>query len=180
MPNQRKFKRFARRVRTSFWRKKRPDQQFTGYTSDISSGGTFITTDKPVGRNGRIQMEFQSEIGAFFMEGLVVRSLGVHKDLRKVKKGDQAFCYHSGKEKSVVGTARFVSDAYQDLSAGDPRMAAAEVEPLEPLPRTVALKEMRGNEKLSGLDLLRISRLSFMPVSPEHWDEILRMAGEPA
>lgn len=109
-----------------------------------------------------------------------IKSAAALIHLRKVKKGDQAFCYHSGKEKSVVGTARFVSDAYQDLSAGDPRMAAAEVEPLEPLPRAVTLKEMRGNEKLSGLDLLRISRLSFMPVSPEHWDEIQRMAGDPS
>lgn len=98
--------------------------------------------------------------------------------LRKVKKGDQAFFYHTGKVKAVVGTARFVSDAYQDLSAGDRRMAAAEVKPLKRLPRPVTLKEMRVNRKLSGLDLLRISRLSFMPVSPEHWEEILRMAGE--
>jgi predicted RNA-binding protein with PUA-like domain len=98
--------------------------------------------------------------------------------LRKVKKGDQAFFYHTGKVKAVVGTARFVSDAYQDLSAGDPKMAAAEVKPLKLLPRPVTLKEMRVNKKLNGLDLLRISRLSFMPVSPEHWEEILRMAGE--
>jgi len=52
-----------------------------------------------------------------------------------------------------------------------------EIEPVKALARPVSLEAMKGNPKLKGFDLLRLPRLSFVPVSPAHWEAILEMSG---
>jgi len=106
-----------------------------------------------------------------------IRNALAQQHLRAARKGDLALYYHTGKVKAVVGLARFASDPYPDPDAGDPRFSAIDLAAWKPLPRPVALASMRANARLAGLDLLRISRLSFMPVSAAHWEEILAMAG---
>ena len=69
-----------------------------------------------------------------------------------------------------------VSAAHPDREMDDEKLAVVEVEPVKKLKRPVTLAEMRANPRLEGLDLLRMSRLSVMPVSAEHWKEILKMA----
>ena len=100
------------------------------------------------------------------------------KHLAAMEKGDDVLVYHTGDEKAVIGLARVVRGAYPDPKAGDPRMAVVDLEPVRALPRPVTLREMRGNAKLAGFDLLRLPRLSVMPVSAAHWAEILRVAKE--
>ncbi len=100
--------------------------------------------------------------------------------LRRARKGDRAIIYHTGGVKAAVGLARIASDPFPDPKAPRSqagRLTVVRVKADRALPRPVTLAEMRANPRLKGLDLLRISRLSFLPVSAAHWEEILRMAG---
>jgi len=98
------------------------------------------------------------------------------KHLRLVKKGDLFFYYHTGKEKQVVAIAKAVSDAYANPEADDPRLAVVDVAPVKRLPNPVTLAAIKAYPKLADLALVRISRLSVMPVTAAQWKEIERMA----
>ena len=94
------------------------------------------------------------------------------KNLKGIKKGDQILIYHTGDEKAAVGAARALSDAYPDPSKKDPKLLVVEIEAGEALPRPVTLAEMKANGKLKSFDLVRLPRLSIMPVSEEQWEII--------
>jgi len=98
------------------------------------------------------------------------------RHLAAVATGDEVLVYHTGDEKAAVGIARVARGAYPDPKQKDPRMVVVDLEAGRGLPRPVTLAEMRANEKLAGFDLLRLPRLSVMPVSAAQWSEILRMA----
>jgi predicted RNA-binding protein with PUA-like domain len=98
------------------------------------------------------------------------------RHLAAIAKGDEVLVYHTGDEKAVVGTARVVRGAYPDPKQQDARLVVVEIEAGRRLRRAVPLAEMRKNRKLVGFDLLRLPRLSVMPVSASQWTEILRMA----
>ena len=100
------------------------------------------------------------------------------KHLRAVKKGDRVFYYHTGDEKAVVGVMEVIKGAYADPEENDDRLVVVHVKPLARLARPVTLAEIKSNPQLAHLPLVRISRLSVMPVTPEEWAEIERMAGE--
>ena len=99
------------------------------------------------------------------------------KHLSVVKKGDWILIYHTGDEKSAVGVAQALSAAYPDPGKEDPKLVVVDVKPIEPLSRPVTLAEMKANPKLAKFDLLRLPRLSVMPVSDEQWRIIEEMAG---
>jgi len=96
--------------------------------------------------------------------------------LAAVAKGDEVLIYHTGTEKAVVGVARVVRGSYPDPACKDARLVVVDLAPMRRLARPVALAEMRANRKLAGFDLLRLPRLSVMPVSAAEWAEIERMA----
>ena len=98
------------------------------------------------------------------------------RHLSAVAKGDEVLFYHTGDEKAVVGTATVTRGAYPDPKQKDAKLLVVDLEAGGALPRPVTLAEMRANRKLSGFDLLRLPRLSVMPVSAAQWTEILRMA----
>ena len=98
------------------------------------------------------------------------------KHLAAMKNGDDVFVYHSGAEKAAVGIARVVRAPYADPKKDDPRLVVVDLEPVRPLPKPARLDEMRTNPKLAGFELLRLPRLSVMPVPAAVWTEILRMA----
>jgi predicted RNA-binding protein with PUA-like domain len=100
------------------------------------------------------------------------------KHLAGMEKGDEVLVYHTGEEKAVVGIAHVARGAYPDPKASDPRLVVVDLEAVRALPRPVTLSELRGNAKLAGFDLLRLPRLSVMPVSAAQWTEILRVAKE--
>ena len=100
------------------------------------------------------------------------------KHLSNVRKGDLILIYHTGGGKAAVGIARAVSRSYPDPGKKDPKLLVAEIEPVKVLARPVTLSEIKANPKLKNFDLVRISRLSIMPVSDEQWEIIERMAGE--
>jgi len=99
------------------------------------------------------------------------------KHLAAVAEGDEVLVYHTGDEKAAIGIARAVRGAYPDPKARDAKLVVVDLAPLRALPSPVTLAAMRTNPKLAGFDLLRLPRLSVMPVSAAHWAAILRMAG---
>jgi predicted RNA-binding protein with PUA-like domain len=98
------------------------------------------------------------------------------KYLKAVARGDEVLVYHTGDEKAAVGIAKVTRAAYPDPKQTDARLVVVDLEPVRALERPVTLSEMRASKKLQGFDLLRLPRLSVMPVSAAHWAEILRMA----
>jgi predicted RNA-binding protein with PUA-like domain len=99
------------------------------------------------------------------------------KHIRSMAKGDQAFIYHSGDEKALVGLARIVSDPYPDPKAKDPKLAVVDIEAGDRLARPVTLAEVKADPAFADLGLVRMSRLSVIPVPAEQWKRLLTMAG---
>ena len=98
------------------------------------------------------------------------------KHLGQIAAGDEVLVYHTGDEKAAVGIARATRGAYPDPRQKDERLLVVDLEAVRALQRPVPLAEMRANAALAGFDLLRLPRLSVMPVSAAHWSQILRMA----
>jgi predicted RNA-binding protein with PUA-like domain len=99
------------------------------------------------------------------------------KHLRSVKKGDRIFYYHTGDEKAVVGIAKASGDAYADPKDKAGKLATVDVVPVRKLPRAVTLAQIKAKPFFKDLPLVRISRLSVMPVSDREWAEIEKLAG---
>jgi len=99
------------------------------------------------------------------------------KHLRAVKKGDRIFYYHTGEEKSVVGIARALGDAYPDPGDKSGKASVVDVAPVRKLARPVTLAEIKADKAFAEFPLVRISRLSVMPVSDAEWKRIEKMAG---
>ncbi len=85
--------------------------------------------------------------------------------IRQMKRGDEAIIYHSGKERAVVGIARIVRGAYQDPKHDDPRLAVVDLVPVRAVAPPVSLAAIKGVPALKSFPLVRISRLSTMPVT---------------
>jgi predicted RNA-binding protein with PUA-like domain len=94
------------------------------------------------------------------------------KNLRQVKKGDRILYYHTGKEKAVVGVMQASSDAGPDPKNKDTKAVIVKVEPLRRLPVPVTLEQIKADKSLAGWDLVRLSRLSVMPVNSEQWQRV--------
>lgn len=98
------------------------------------------------------------------------------KHLRSVKKGDHVLYYHTGKEKAVVGVIQIVKGAYPDPKQDDSRLVVVDVKPVRRFDRAVSLAEIKANPKFADFALVRISRLSVMPVTATQWNEIERLS----
>jgi predicted RNA-binding protein with PUA-like domain len=94
------------------------------------------------------------------------------KHLHAVKKGDRIFYYHTGNEKAVVGIAKALADAYPDPQDATARLAVVDVGPVKKLARPVTLSEIKGDAAFATFPLVRISRLSVMPVTDAEWKRI--------
>ena len=100
------------------------------------------------------------------------------QNLRLAKKGDPVLVYHTGNEKAAVGLATLASDPYADPKAGDPKLVVVDVKPTKKLKKPVTLADVKANKKFKDFPLVRIPRLSVVPVSDAEWAEILRLAGD--
>jgi len=107
-----------------------------------------------------------------------VRNPVAQRNLHAVKKSDRIFYYHTGDEKSVVGVAKALGDAYVDPNDPTGKAAVVDVGPVKKLPRPVTLKEIKADPFFKTFALVRISRLSVMPVSDAEWARIESMAGK--
>jgi predicted RNA-binding protein with PUA-like domain len=102
------------------------------------------------------------------------------KHLRSVKKGDHVLYYHTGNEKSVVGVMEVVKAPYPDPARDDDRFVVVDVKPIARLGRPVSLAEIKANPKFADFALVRISRLSVMPVTAAQYAEIERLSKQSA
>ncbi len=98
------------------------------------------------------------------------------KHLASVKPGDVVFIYHTGDEKAVVGLASAVSRPYPDPEKKDAKLLVVDLEPLRPLPAPVTLGAIKASKSFAGFELVRLPRLSVMPVAEEHAREIEKLA----
>lgn len=99
------------------------------------------------------------------------------KHIRSMKKGDLALIYHTGGQRAAVGIAEVTSDSYPDPKADDPKLAVMDLCPKRPLGRHVTLDEFKTDKTFAGWDLLRIGRLSVVPVPAPIWKRIQKLAG---
>ncbi|HXE57189.1 MAG TPA: EVE domain-containing protein [Gemmatimonadales bacterium] len=100
------------------------------------------------------------------------------KHLRAMRRGDEALIYHSGDDKALVGRARIVSDPYPDPKAGDAKRVVVDVEAAGGLARPVTLAEIKADPAFADLGLVRMPRLSVIPVPAPQWKRLLALAGE--
>jgi predicted RNA-binding protein with PUA-like domain len=100
------------------------------------------------------------------------------KHLREMAVGDQVLIYHTGDEKAAVGLARVVRAAYADPKAKDPKLVVVDLEAGYPLPKPVTLAAVKADPAFGDLALVRMGRLSVVPVKPEQWKRLLAMGGE--
>jgi predicted RNA-binding protein with PUA-like domain len=99
------------------------------------------------------------------------------KYLRQMKPGDQVLVYHTGDEKAVVGLAEARSEAYPDPKQKDPKLAVVDLRAVERLPQAVPLAEIKRDRAFADLALVRIGRLSVMPVSAEQFKRLRKLGG---
>jgi predicted RNA-binding protein with PUA-like domain len=104
---------------------------------------------------------------------------GVHnnlalKHIRSMKKGDTALFYHTGDEKQVVGIIEITTGPYPNSKEENERFVVVNVKPISKLKRPVTLDEIKKDKIFKNWELLRISRLSVMPVPKEIWDAIIK------
>ena len=99
---------------------------------------------------------------------------GVHnnlalKNLREVRLGDEILIYHSGDDKAIVGSAEVISDLYPDPNENDEKMVVVNLKPKRRYLAPLTLAEIREIAALSDFDLVRLPRLSVMPVTKDQW-----------
>ena len=104
-----------------------------------------------------------------------VRNYAARQHLNAMQPGDEAFFYHSGDEKQVVGIMTITGAGKPDGEDG--AWVKVPVAPVRAL-RPVTLKEIKAEPGLAKMELIRQSRLSVSPVRPEEWAKVLAMAGE--
>ncbi len=103
---------------------------------------------------------------------------GVHnnlalKHMREIKKGDLVLFYHTGDERQIVGIMEVISDPYPNPKEDNKRFIVFDVKYKKSLKRPITLDEMKKQKKFQNWELIRISRLSVMPVPPQIWDTIV-------
>lgn len=105
-----------------------------------------------------------------------VRNPLAQKHLRSVEKGDRIFFYHTGAQKAVVGIAKALGAAYPDPADKTGRLHAVDVGPVRTLARPVTLASIKADKSFASFPLVRMARLSVMPVTDDEWDRIENMA----
>ena len=110
-----------------------------------------------------------------------VRNHMARNNLRAMKKGDRAFFYHSNIGKEIVGVVEVAREAYPDptVAADDPKgeWVCVDMKAVGPMPAPVTLAAIKAEPRLADVALIRMSRLSVMPITPEHWKLICKMGG---
>jgi predicted RNA-binding protein with PUA-like domain len=103
-----------------------------------------------------------------------VRNFQARSNLKKMKKGDLAFFYHTGDEKCIVGIAQVAREAFPEPA--DPEWSAVEITPHKKLKKPVSLSQIKADKNLKEMTLVKAARLSVQPVSKEEFDYILGLS----
>ncbi|WP_108206730.1 EVE domain-containing protein [Pedobacter sp. B4-66] len=111
--------------------------------------------------------------GRTFWDG--VRNYQARNNLKEMKEGDLVLFYHSNEGKNVVGIAKVVREFYQDPTTDDANWVVVDLAPVEALKNPVSLEQIKAEESLKDVSLVRQGRLSVMPLKAEEFDKILEM-----
>ncbi|MDB5130196.1 EVE domain-containing protein [Mucilaginibacter sp.] len=114
--------------------------------------------------------------GRTFWDG--VRNYQARNNLKLMKQGDLVMWYHSNDGKEVVGIARVVKEFYQDPTTDDANWVVVDLEPVESLKKPITLEQIKADERLKDIGLVRQGRLSVMALKREEFDRILELAAE--
>ena len=114
-----------------------------------------------------------NEEGRTFWDG--VRNYQARNNLREMKIGDMVLFYHSNEGKCVVGIAKVVKEAYQDPTTDNQNWVVVDLIPLETLRQPVMLEQIKGDERLKDIGLVRQGRLSVMALKTEEFDRIVEL-----
>lgn len=114
-----------------------------------------------------------NEDGRTFWDG--VRNYQARNNLRDMKEGDLVLWYHSNEGKNVVGIAKVVKEAYQDPTTDDKNWVVVDLVPVQALDKPVSLEQIKAEESLKDISLVRQGRLSVMPLKATEFDKILEM-----
>ena len=106
-----------------------------------------------------------------------VRNYQARNFMREMNIGDRGFFYHSQKEKSVVGIVEVCAEAHPDSTTDDDRWDCVDIKAVMPVKTPVTLDEIKGDERLAEMVLVKNSRLSVQPVTAEEWRVICQKAG---
>lgn len=104
-----------------------------------------------------------------------VRNYQARNNMKAMKVGDLGFFYHSGDARAVVGVVEVSAEAHPDSTSEDPRWECVDLRAVGPFPKPVTLDACKSEPKLAGMVLVRNSRLSVQPVTPEEWALVCRM-----
>ena len=106
-----------------------------------------------------------------------VRNPQASLNLKAMKAGDRCFFYHSGEGKEIVGIAEVVKAAYPDPTDKAAKAVTVDVVPLGPVKQPVTLAAIKADSAFADFKLVRQSRLSVVPVSADHWKQLMKMSG---
>ena len=106
-----------------------------------------------------------------------VRNHTAKLNLTAMRQGDLAFFYHSNVGKEIAGVVKVVREAYPDPSAESGGWVSVDMQAVGPMPKPVTLAAIKADPKFADFALVRLSRLSVVPVSKVHWNLICRMGG---
>lgn len=129
---------------------------------------------------------FKSEPEAYSWDDLIaegrdywdgVRNYQAAGNMKKMRIGDRAFFYHSVGPREIVGIVEVVKEYYPDPTDASGRFGMVDIAPVMPLARPVTLAQIKAEPRLADIALVRQSRLSVMPIAPEHWALICAMGG---
>lgn len=104
-----------------------------------------------------------------------VRSYPARVHLRAMKVGDICLFYHSNEGKEIVGLTRVIKEAYQDPTTEDEKWVAVDVAVIKPMNKPVTLAEIKSNDTLANMALVKQSRLSVGPVEEFEFEELLKL-----
>jgi predicted RNA-binding protein with PUA-like domain len=104
-----------------------------------------------------------------------VRNYAARNNLKAMKVGDLLLFYHSNEGKEVVGIAKVVKEFYQDPTTDDTNWVVVEIAPHKKLKKPVGLHQIKANKVLKEMELVRLSRLSVVPVKKEEFDLIVSL-----
>ena len=121
-----------------------------------------------------IDQQIKSGLKGSMWDG--VRNYQAANNLRKMKKGDMCFFYHSNIGKEIVGIVKVLKEAYPDPTDKTKRFVAVQVRFEKKLESPVSLESIKKTRELKDLQLIKQSRLSVMPINTKHWKIILKMS----
>ena len=99
------------------------------------------------------------------------------QNLVKMKKGDRAFFYHSNEGKEIVGIAEIIKEAYPDPTDKTGKFVCVDIKADKPLKTPVTMAAIKADKRLADMALVKYSRLSVQPVTPDEWKIVCKMGG---